>query len=66
MDAPGKVNRPVMHGLVGVRDNTPSGWEGTEYVLRIGAFRGHPVMGSKLYFMGIPTVGKLVGKSSWM
>ena len=52
-----------MHGLVGVRNDAPSGWEGREYVLRINAFRGHPVMGSKLYSVGIATVGKLVGKS---
>ena len=63
---PGKVDRPVMHGLVGVRNNAPSGWEGREYVLGINAFRGRPVMGSKLYSVGIPTVGKLVGKSPYM
>ena len=34
-----------------------------EYVLRIKAFRGFPVMGLKLYSMGVPTMGKLVGKS---
>ena len=53
-----------MHGLVGVKKDAPSGWEGREYVLGIDAFRGHPVMGSKLYFMGVPTGGKLVAKSS--
>ena len=61
--SPGKVNRPVMHGLVGVKNDAPSGWEGREYVLGINAFRGHPVMGLKLYSVGIPTMGKLVGKS---
>ena len=61
--SPGKFDRPVMHGLVGVRNETSSGWEGGEYVFRINAFRGHPVMGSKLYSTGIPTIGKLVGKS---
>ena len=53
----------MMHGLVGVRNETSSGWEGGEYVFGINASRGHPVMGSKLYSAGIPTVGKLVGKS---
>ena len=53
-----------MHGLVGVRKIMPSGWEGRECVLRMDALRGHPVMGSKLYATGTPTIGKLVGKSS--
>ena len=60
--SPGKFDRPVMHRLVGVRNKTSSGWEGGEYVFGINAFRGHPVMGLKLYSTGIPTVGKLVGK----
>ena len=38
--SPGKVNRPVMHRLVGVRNNAPSGWEGREYVLRIDMLSG--------------------------
>ena len=46
-----------MHGLVGVKNNAPSGWEGREYVLMINSFKGHPVMGLKLYSMGVPTVG---------
>ena len=57
---PGKFDRPVTHGLVEVRNS----WEGGEYVFGINAFRGHPVMGSKLYSTGIPIIGKLVGKSS--
>ena len=52
-----------MCGLVEVRNKTSCGWEGGEYVFRINTFRGHPVMGSKLYSAGIPIVGKLVGKS---
>ena len=52
-----------MDGLVGVMNDAPSGWEVREYILRINAFRGHLVMGSKLYSMGFPTVEKLVGKS---
>ena len=55
--SPGKVNRPVMPGLVGVENDAPSGWEGREYVLEINGFKGHPVMGSKLYSMGVPTMG---------
>ena len=55
--SPGKVDRPVMHGLVGVENDTLSGWEGKEYVLEINSFKGHPVMGSKLYSMGVPTTG---------
>ena len=64
--SPGKVDRPVMHALVGVKNDAPSGWEGREYVLEINSFKGHPGMGSKLYSMGVPTMGKLVGKSSCM
>ena len=59
----GKFNRPVMHRLVGVRNKTSSGWEGREYVFGINTFSSHPVMGLKLYSTGIPTIGKLVGKS---
>ena len=55
--SPGKVDRPVMHRLVGVKNDTPIGWEGREYVLEINGFKGRPVMGSKLYSMGVPTVG---------
>ena len=62
--SPGKFDRPVMHGLVEVRNETSHGWEGGEYVSRINAFRGHPVIGSKLYSTSVPIVGKLVGKSS--
>ena len=46
-----------MPGLVGVENDAPSGWEGREYVLEINSFKGHPVMGSKLYSMGVPTTG---------
>ena len=35
-----------------------------EYVSGINAFRGHPIMGSKLYSADVPIIGKLVGKSS--
>ena len=62
--SPGKPNRPVMDGLVGVINDTPSGWEVREYVLSFNTFRGHPVMGLKLYSAGRPIMGKLVGKSS--
>ena len=60
--SPGKVDRPVMRGLVGVKNDAPSGWEGREYVLEINGFKGHPVMGSKLYSMGVPTVGITCGQ----
>ena len=55
--SPGKFDRPVMHGLVGVRNKTSSGLEGGEYVFGINTFRGCPVMGLKLYSTGIPTIG---------
>ena len=64
--SPGKVNRPVMHRLVGVKNDAPSGWEGREHILKINDFKGCPVMGSKLYSMGVSTTGKLVGKSSFI
>ena len=54
----------MTHGLVEVGNETSHGWEDSEYVSGINAFRGHPVMGSKLYPAGGPIVGKLVGKSS--
>ena len=60
--SPGKVDRPVMHRLVGVRNVVPSGWEGRECVLGMDAFRGHPVMGLKLYIMGCPHHRKTGGQ----
>ena len=45
----------VIHRLVGVKNDTPSGWEGREHILEINGFKGRPVMGSKLYSMGVPT-----------
>ena len=62
--SPGKFDRPVTHGLVEVGNETSCGWEVREYVSGINTFRGHPVMGLKLYYTGMPIVGKLVGKSS--
>ena len=62
--SPGKFDRPVMHGLVEFGNETSRGWDDREYVSGINAFRGHPVMGLKLYSAGMPIVGKLVGKSS--
>ena len=55
--SPGKADKPAMAGLVGVENDTSSGWEGREYVLKINGFKGHPIMGSKLYSMGAPIVG---------
>ena len=61
--SPGKSNRLVTCRLV-VRNEISHGWEGAEYVLGVNVFRGHPIMGSKLYSTGIPITGKVVGKSS--
>ena len=55
--SPGKVDKPVMYRLVGVENNAPSGLEGREYILEINSFKGHPVIGSKFYSIGVPTVG---------
>ena len=60
--SPSKVDRPVMHGLVGVRNITPSGWEGRECVLRMDAFRGHPCYGVKVVHCGCPHHGKTGGQ----
>ena len=46
-----------MPGLVGVENDAPSGQEGREYVLKSNGFKGRPVIGSKLYSMGVPTTG---------
>ena len=55
--SPSKVDKPVMYRLVGVENDAPSGWEGREYVLKINGFKGCPVIGSKLYSIGVPTTG---------
>ena len=62
--SPGKLDRPVMHRLVEVGNETSHDWEDSGYVSGINAFKGHPVMGLKLYSAGRPIIGKLVGKSS--
>ena len=54
--SPGKFDRPVTCGLVEVGNETSRGWEDRGYVSGINAFRGHPVMGSKLYSTGIPII----------
>ena len=55
--SPGKADKPAMPGLVGVENDTPSGWEGREYILEINSFKGCPIMGLKLYSMGVPIMG---------
>ena len=55
--SPGMADKPVTPGLVGVENNAPSGWESMEYVLGTNGFKGHPIMGSKLYSMGAPIAG---------
>ena len=55
--SPGMADKPATPVLVVVENNTPSGWESKEYVPEINSFKGHPVMGSKLYSMGAPTTG---------
>ena len=55
--SPGMADKPATPRLVGVENDAPSGWESREYVLEINSFKGHPIMGSKLYSMGAPTAG---------
>ena len=50
--APGKFDRPVTHGLVEVGSEASCGWEDSENISGVDAFRGCPVMGSKLYPTG--------------
>ena len=58
---PGKFNRPVTHRLMKVGSETSCDWEDREKTSGVDTFRGHPVMGSKLYSAGGPIKGKLVG-----
>ena len=55
--SPGKADKPATPRLVGVENDAPSGWESKEYVLETNSFKGHPIMGSKLYSMGTPITG---------
>ena len=55
--SPGMADRPIMPALVGVENDAPRGWVGREYILEINSFKGHPVMGLKLYSMGVSTMG---------
>ena len=61
---PGKFDRPVTHGLTKVGSETSCGWEDHKKILGVDAFRGRPVMGSKLYTVDRPIIGKLVGNGS--
>ena len=60
----GRFNRPVTHGLVEVGAKISCNWEDHEKISGVDAFRGRPVMGSKLYSAGGPIAGKLVGSGS--
>ena len=60
----GRFDRPVTHGLVEVGTKISHNWEDREKISGVDAFRGHPVMGSKLYPAGRPIAGKLVGSGS--
>ena len=60
----GRFNRPVTHGLVEVGTKISRNWEDCEKISGVDAFRGCPVMGSKLYSAGGPIAGKLVGSGS--
>ena len=61
--SPGKVNRPVMHGLVGVKNDAPSGWEGREYVLEINGFKGHLLWGQSYTLWVFPLWENLWAKA---
>ena len=60
----GRFDRPVTHRLVEVGTEISRNWEDREKILGVDAFRGCPVMGSKLYSAGGPIAGKLVGSGS--
>ena len=53
---PSRFDRLVTHGLVEVGSETSCGWEGSEKTSGVDALRGHPIMGSKLYSAGRPTM----------
>ena len=55
--SPGKADKPATPGLVRMENDTPSGWESKGYILGTDGFKGHPVMGSKLYSRGVPITG---------
>ena len=57
LPSPGKADKPATPRPAGMEDDAPSGWEGREYILEINGFKGHPIMGSKLYSMGTPIAG---------
>ena len=55
--SPSMADKSATPRLVGVENDAPSGWESMEYVLGTNGFKGHPIMGSKLYSMGAPITG---------
>ena len=56
--SPDKADKPATPGLVGVENDAPSGWESEGYsTWDQHDFKGHPIMGSKLYSMGAPIAG---------
>ena len=54
----------MTHGLEEVGSETSRGWEDSEKTSGVDALRGRPVIGSKLYSVGGPITGKLVGSGS--
>ena len=60
--SPGKLNRPVMDGLVGVKNDAPSGWEVRGVHTRDQCFQGSPGYGVKVVLCGLSHHGKAGGQ----
>ena len=61
---PSRFNRLVTHGLEEVGSEISRGWEDSKKTSGVDALRGRPIIGSKLYSIGGPITGKLVGSGS--
>ena len=61
---PSRFDRLVTCELDEVGSETSRGWEDSEKTSGVDALRGHPIIGLKLYSVGGPITGKLVGSGS--
>ena len=55
--SPLSPDKPTTPGLAGMENDALSDWESKGYILGTNDFKGHPVMGSRLYSMGAPITG---------
>ena len=54
LPSPDKADKPATFWLTGLENDIPGDWERKEQVIGADSHKGCPIMGSKLYPMGVP------------